>query len=143
MRPCSGVPAMRGRLLLLNSRTRSEARAPQSRDTRTRKGRQTDSRTHTQKKTRTDLQGGAGDEETVLALELAHNVRELGLLVLDAVGLVNHNVAPVELLEGGLLDNDHLVRGHAHVPLGVHHHVLDRLRLGKVEGVGENMCDFV
>lgn len=33
----------------------------------------------------------------------------LGLFVLDAVGLVNHEVAPVELLEDRFLFDAHLV----------------------------------
>lgn len=41
----------------------------------------------------------------------------LGLLILDSVGLINDHVPPVELLEGGLLSEDHLIGGHHNIPL--------------------------
>ena len=38
-----------------------------------------------------------------------------GILILDAVGLVNDDVAPVELLKVVLLLDDHLITGHHHI----------------------------
>ena len=56
------------------------------------------------------LQRRAGDEEAVGGAEHAHGAREDGVLVLDAVRLVDDDVAPVHLLEEVLLLDDHLVR---------------------------------
>ena len=58
----------------------------------------------------------------------------LGLLVLDPVSLVDDQVAPVELLEDGLLPDDHLVGGDADVPLPRQQHVTDQGRLGTDNG---------
>jgi glycerol-3-phosphate cytidylyltransferase-like family protein len=55
------------------------------------------------------LQRRAGEQETVGRFELSDYFRQLGLLVLDPVRLVNHHVAPVELLEHRLLLDDRFV----------------------------------
>ena len=47
----------------------------------------------------------------------------LRLLVFDPVGLVDDQVPPVELLEHGLLPDEHLVGGHAGVPFSRQQHV--------------------
>jgi len=39
------------------------------------------------------------------------------IFILDAVGLVNDDIAPVELFEVVLLLDDHLVTGHHHIKL--------------------------
>ena len=56
--------------------------------------------------------------------------RHLGLLVLDPMCLVDHHVPPVELLEGGLLLQHHLVGGDDHVPLPRHDLLADDAVLG-------------
>jgi len=53
----------------------------------------------------------------------------LGLFVLDAVGLVNHEVAPVELLEDRFLFDAHLVWRDADIPLSRQNHVTYQCRL--------------
>lgn len=49
------------------------------------------------------LQGGTGDEQAIVGAEHAHHAGKHGVLVLDAVSLVNDDVAPVEALEVVLL----------------------------------------
>ena len=76
-------------------------------------------------------------QETIGGTELPHDLRQLckskvtmvtnikviqhtaylGFFVLDPVSLVNDNVSPVELLEGGLLLEHHLIGGDHDVPL--------------------------
>ena len=72
---------------------------------------------------------GTGDEQAVVGCEGAHDARQDGVLVLDAVRLVDDDVAPVELLEVVLLLDDHLVAGHHHVELAHRHQVLLLVRL--------------
>lgn len=66
------------------------------------------------------LQGGSGQQKAVGCFKLADDFREFRFLVLDTVGLVDDHVAPVELLEYGLLLHDDLVRCDAHVPFTRH-----------------------
>ena len=47
------------------------------------------------------------------------------LPILDPVGLLNHHVLPVDILEDALLPEDHLARGDVHVPTAGHHDVPD------------------
>lgn len=54
---------------------------------------------------------------------------DLRFLVFDPVGFVNHQVPPVELLEHCLLDDEHLVRRDAHIPLTWKQHVSNEGRL--------------
>uniref|UniRef100_A0AAG5DLD8 Uncharacterized protein n=1 Tax=Anopheles atroparvus TaxID=41427 RepID=A0AAG5DLD8_ANOAO len=69
------------------------------------------------------LQRRTGQQQPVGGLELAQDLRQLRLFVLDAVRLVDHHVAPVEPLERRLLADAHLVRRDAHVPLARRQHV--------------------
>ena len=67
------------------------------------------------------LQWSPSQEEPVGGTELSNYLRQFRLLVLDAVGLVNDQVAPVEFLEGGLLPEHHLIRGDYRIPLSRHY----------------------
>ena len=67
------------------------------------------------------LQWSPSQEEPVGGPELSNYLRQFRLLVLDAVGLVDDKVAPVEFLEGGLLPEHHLIRGDDHIPLPRHY----------------------
>ena len=49
----------------------------------------------------------------------------LGFLILDSVSFINDHVSPVELLEGGLLPEHHLIGGDHHIPLTRHYLLLD------------------
>lgn len=49
----------------------------------------------------------------------------LGLLILDAVSLINDHVPPIELLEGSFLPEHHLVGGHNYIPLTRENLLLD------------------
>lgn len=53
----------------------------------------------------------------------------LWFLILDTVSLINDQVSPVELFEDGPLDNNHLIGGHAHIPLAWKQRVTDKSRL--------------
>ena len=69
------------------------------------------------------LQWSAGQQQAVLSAQLAHCGGELTGLVLQAVGLVDDQIVPGDLCEGGLLQVDHFVCGDHHVPVsfrGVH-----------------------
>ena len=59
---------------------------------------------------------------------VAHSGED-GVLVLDAVGLIDDDVAPVELLEVRLLLDHHLVRRHHRIELARLHQALLLLRL--------------
>mmetsp|Transcript_59635 Transcript_59635/g.158717 ORF Transcript_59635/g.158717 Transcript_59635/m.158717 type:complete len:424 (-) Transcript_59635:1733-3004(-) len=63
------------------------------------------------------LQRGTGEQQARVRLELAHHRGQLGVLVLDAVRLIDDEVAPVELLEVRLLAAHDLERRHHHVEL--------------------------
>mmetsp|Transcript_28915 Transcript_28915/g.83963 ORF Transcript_28915/g.83963 Transcript_28915/m.83963 type:complete len:731 (+) Transcript_28915:2411-4603(+) len=63
------------------------------------------------------LQGSTGQEETVGRVEASHRLAEHGGLVLEAVGLVDDQIAPGELLEGPSLGIAYLVGGDAYIPL--------------------------
>ena len=91
-------------------------------------------------------------QETIGGTKLPHNFRQLckskvtmvtdqgelriqyttylGFLILDPVCLINDNVSPVELLEGGLLFEHHLVGGDHNVPLPRHDLLTDDTMLG-------------
>ena len=75
------------------------------------------------------LQGGARQQQAVGRLELSDNLRQLGLFILDPVGLVNDNVTPVELLQHRLLPDHHLIGSDAHVPVPGHQGVCDEYSL--------------
>ena len=53
----------------------------------------------------------------------------LGFLVLDAMCLVDHQVAPVEFLKHRFFLDDHLIRRDADVPFPGHDGVSDKRRL--------------
>lgn len=81
------------------------------------------------------LERGPGDEQAVVGGEHADGLGEQAVFVLDAVRLVDDDVAPAELLERVLLLDDHLVARDAHVELARHHLVILLVRLherGKV-----------
>ena len=63
------------------------------------------------------LHGRASDEEARVRFKGAEHLRQLRLLVLHAVRLVDNQVAPRVLAEGALLLDDHLVARDAHVEL--------------------------
>jgi hypothetical protein len=65
----------------------------------------------------------------VTAVDFTKNGRQLGVLVFDAVGLVNDNVFPHKFAEGGLLAHAHLVRRDEAVPLSGHDVLFNELRL--------------
>jgi hypothetical protein len=77
-----------------------------------------------------------GDEEAVVGAEGAHHLGEQRVFVLDAVRLVDDDVAPVELLEVVLLLDHHLVRGDHHVELAGLQHAL-ALRVPLLAGAVE------
>ena len=60
-------------------------------------------------------------QESVGGSELSNNFRQLGFLILDAVGLVNDEVAPVKLFECRLLSQDHFIGGYDDIPLAWHY----------------------
>jgi len=77
-----------------------------------------------------------GDQQAVRRVQLLDHLEEDGLLVLDAVRLVDDDVLPFERGEHRLLLDDHLVRRHAHVERPFLHHgrlLRDAVVLGAVE----------
>lgn len=76
------------------------------------------------------LEWRARDEHPVVGAHEADDLGEPRVGVLDAVGLVDDDVAPVEPAEVPLLADDHLVGSDAHVKRARRHeHVLHRLAL--------------
>ncbi len=59
-------------------------------------------------------------EYHAMAINIAPSELYLRLFIFDSVGLIYDNVSPVKLLKGGLLLEDHFVRGDHHVPLSGH-----------------------
>ena len=57
------------------------------------------------------LQRRASDQQAALGVVDANNLRQGAVLVLDAVGLVDGDVAPVELEEVALFNDAQFVRG--------------------------------
>lgn len=57
----------------------------------------------------------------------------LWFLILDPVGLVNHQVSPVELFEHRLFNDEHFIGCDAHVPFSRQQHVSDQSSLRKIK----------
>ena len=84
---CSGVPVRRRRFVVWNSRTISDS----------------------YKWGMVEYQGSCTIQHSRMS--------NLWFLILDAVSFIDDHVPPVELLEGCLLSENHLIRGDHHVPL--------------------------
>jgi len=65
------------------------------------------------------LQGRAGQQQSMLGVQHTHGGTELTRLVLQAVGLVDDQIMPGDLGQGGLLQVDDFVRGDHDVPLAL------------------------
>lgn len=65
------------------------------------------------------LQRRSSKEQAVVGVVEADHHREDRLLVLDAVSLVDDQVAPAELLERSLLDDRHLIGGDDHLEVSL------------------------
>lgn len=61
------------------------------------------------------LQRRSGDQQTVVCFQHPNNTRQDGVFVLDAVRLVDDDVAVVEVAEVALLLDDHFVGGDAYI----------------------------
>ncbi|KAH3682636.1 hypothetical protein WICPIJ_006395 [Wickerhamomyces pijperi] len=73
------------------------------------------------------LQGRTSDQETVLGVEQSDDLGQGGVFVLDSMGLINNNVLPSNLFQGGLLSDDHFEGGDQDVEVTRHDGVLDEL----------------
>ena len=63
----------------------------------------------------------------------------LRFFILDSVGFVDNQVAPVKLLEDRFFLDHHFIRGNANVPLTRHQHVTNQRHLQVVEIVQRNI----
>jgi hypothetical protein len=61
------------------------------------------------------LERGSSDQETILGVEGADDLRELRVFVLDTVSLINDNVLPGKLFQVGLLEKTDVVGSQANV----------------------------
>lgn len=86
------------------------------------------------------LERGSGEKQLALGVKLPHDLRQLAVLVLDLVGLVDHDVVPFDLLQTVEADPHSLETSHQDVEFALIDHLRQNL-LSLILG-GNQFHDF-